>query len=78
MRPFPNKVTIPLLMLVVGILLYFLFALYTVETGIALVVGPIYPLYVMIAALSVLAFILILSALARYRWEAKAGTARQP
>ena len=58
MKPFSNKVNIPLLIIAVGLLRYFLIDLATILNGIAVISSPVYPLYISIgvSALGVLLF----------------------
>ncbi len=71
MKSISNKVTIPLLIIAIGLLAYFLFDLATILSGIAIISGPIYPLYIYIgiSALTVLSF--VTSIRARIKWESK-------
>ncbi len=69
MKPFSNTVNIPLLIIATGVLAYFLIDLETIVRGIAVITGPIYPLYISIGV-SVLTIMLIISSiLARIKWE---------
>ena len=69
MKPFSNTVNIPLLIIAIGVLAYFLIDLETIVRGIAVITGPIYPLYISIGV-SILTIMLIISSiLARIKWE---------
>jgi len=72
MRPISNKINIPLLIIAVGLLGYFLIALYSTLVGTAVLVGPIYPIYISIgvACLAVLGFTFLIRA--RNKWERNA------
>ncbi len=64
MKPFSNKVTVTLLLAVLGLLAYFLVVFYTVISGSASISDLIYPLYMTIEILIiVIASIAILIAL---------------
>ena len=69
MKPFSNKVNIPLLIIAVGLLGYFLVDLATILSGIAVISGPVYPLYISIgvSALGVMSF--VSSTMAMIKWE---------
>lgn len=69
MKPFSNKITIPLLVIAIGLLGYFIIALTTILTGIAQLVGPIYPLYISIGILILSILGIIASINARGKWE---------
>jgi len=71
MKPFSNKVNIPLLIIAVGLLVYFLIALLTILTGVAQLVGPIYPLYISIGILIIVILGIVSSIRARLKWEFK-------
>lgn len=69
MKPLSNKINILFLITALVILVYFLIDLDTVVNGIAVICGPIYPLYISIDV-TVLAIILIVSSiLVRIKWE---------
>ena len=51
MKPLSNKVNITLLIIAIGLLAYFLIDLATILSGIAIINGPIYPLYLTIGFL---------------------------
>ena len=69
MKPFSNRVNIPLLIVAIGLLAYFLIDLATVLSGITVISVLIYPLYISIgiSTLTVLSF--ITSIRARIKWE---------
>ena len=76
MKPFSNKFNVLLLIIAIGLLVYFLIDLATILSGVAIISGPIYPLYISIgiSALTVLSF--VTSIRARIKWESnkvKAG-----
>ncbi len=71
MKPFSYKVNIPLIIIAVGLLVYYLIALFTILTGMAQLVGPIYPLYVSIGVLILVIFGIVSSIRARVKWEFK-------
>lgn len=71
MKALSNKINIPLLIGAVGLLVYFLIDLATILSGRAVLVGPIYPLYISIGV-SVLTILVFLSSfIARTLWERK-------
>lgn len=71
MKPFSNKVTVTLLLAVLGLLAYFLVVFYTVISGFAPISDLIYPLYMTIEILIiVIASIAILIAL-ELRWDSR-------
>ena len=45
MKPFSNKFSVLLLIIAIGLLVYFLIDLATILSGVAIISGPIYPLY---------------------------------
>ena len=71
MKPFSYKVNIQLIIIAVGLLVYYLIALFTILTGMAQLVGPIYPLYVSIGVLILVIFGIVSSIRARVKWEFK-------
>jgi membrane protein implicated in regulation of membrane protease activity len=56
MRPFSNKFNVLLLIIAIGLLVYFLIDLATILSGVAIISGPIYPLYL---SIGILVFIII-------------------
>ena len=77
MKPFSNKFNVTLLIIAIGLLAYFLIDLVTVLSGIAVISGPIYPLYISIgiSALTVLSFVTLIRA--RVKWEINKVNARR-
>ena len=71
MKPFSNKINIPLLIIAIGLLGYFIIALTTILTGVAQLVGPIYPLYISIGVLILSVLGIVASINARGKWERK-------
>lgn len=69
MKPFSNKINIPLLIIAIGLLGYFIIALTTILTGVAQLVGPIYPLYISIGVLILSILGIVASINARGKWE---------
>ena len=69
MKPFSNKINIPLLVIAIGLLGYFIIALMTILTGVAQLVGPIYPLYISLGVLILSILGIISSIYARGKWE---------
>jgi hypothetical protein len=69
MKPFSNKINIPLLVIAIGLLGYFIIALTTILTGVAQLVGPVYPLYISIGILILSILGIIASINARGKWE---------
>lgn len=69
MKPFSNKINIPLLVIAIGLLGYFIIALTTILTGVAQLVGPIYPLYISIGVLILSILGIVASIYARGKWE---------
>ena len=69
MRPFSNKINISLLIIAIAFLTYYLVTLITILSGKAILVGPIYPLYISVGV-TVLTILGILTSIkARNRWE---------
>ena len=68
MKPFSKRDNILLLIIAVGLLGYFLVDLATIQSGIAVISGPVYPLYISIgvSALGVMSF--VFSTRARIKW----------
>lgn len=56
MKPFSNKFNVLLLIIAIGLLVYFLIDLATILSGVAIISGPIYPLYL---SIGILVFIII-------------------
>lgn len=56
MKPLSNKFNVLLLVIAIGLLLYFLIDLATILSGAAIISGPIYPLYL---SIGILVFIII-------------------
>jgi hypothetical protein len=71
MKPLSNKVTIPILIAAVELLCYFLFDLAVIAGGIAIISGPVYPLYLSIGFSILLVLGLVFSIKARIEWESK-------
>ena len=69
MRPFSNKINISLLIITIALLTYYLVALITILSGKAILVGPIYPLYISIGVNVFLIMVFLESIMARNRWE---------
>lgn len=69
MKPVSNKVNVPLLIGAVGLLAYFLIDLAAITSGIAIVSGPVYPLYLSIGFLILIVLGLAFSIKARIEWE---------
>jgi hypothetical protein len=69
LKPFSNKINIPLLIIAIGLLGYFIIALTTILTGVAQLVGPIYPLYISIGVLILSILGIVASINARGKWE---------
>ena len=71
MKPLSNKITVPLLIIAIGFLVYYLIALITILTGIAQLVGSIYTLYISIFFIFLLVLGLVFSIRSRVSWEGK-------
>ena len=69
MRPFSNIINISLLIITIALLTYYLVALITILSGKAILVGPIYPLYISIGVNVFLIMVFLESIMARNRWE---------
>ncbi len=69
MRPFSNKINISLLIIAIALLTYYLIALITILSGKAIMVGPIYPLYISIGVIILSILGILTSIRARNRWE---------
>ncbi len=69
MNPLSSKINIPLLLIAIGLLGYFIITLKTILTGRAQFLGLIYPLYIRIEVfiLSILGIIELFEA--RRKWE---------
>ncbi len=71
MKPLSNKITVPLLIIAIGFLVYYLIALITILTGIAQLVGSIYTLYISTFIIFLLVLGLVFSIRSRVSWEGK-------
>ncbi len=71
MKPVSNKVNIPILIVAAGLLAYFLIDLATALSGVAVISGPIYPLYITIGILVFLIVSLAILIILRAKWESK-------
>ena len=71
MKPLSNNINIPLIVIVLALLTYYLIALVTILTGFAYIVGPMYPIYISIFVLSLLLILLVFSIRARLSYEMK-------
>ncbi len=69
MRPFSNKINISLLIIAIALLTYYLIALITILSGKAILVGPIYPLYISIGVIVLSILGILTSIRTRNRWE---------
>ena len=69
MRLFSNKINISLLIIAIALLTYYLFTLIAILSGKAIVVGPIYPLYISIGVIVLSILGIFTSIRARNRWE---------
>lgn len=67
MKPCLNKINIPLLIIAVGLLAYFLFDLASILSGVAIISVPMYLLYTYIGILALLVLSLYTSIKARIR-----------
>ena len=76
MKPFSNRVNIPLLIVAVGLLAYFPIDLVTVLSGIAVFSGPIYPLYISIGISALTVLSIVTSIRTRIKWESNKGNTR--
>ena len=76
MKPFSNKFNVTLLIIAIGLLAYFLIDLAIILSGVAIISGPIYPLYITIGILVFLVISLVILIIMRAKWESnkvKAG-----
>ena len=76
MKPFSNKFNVTLLIIAIGLLAYFLIDLATILSGVAIISGPIFPLYITIGILAFLIVSLVILIILRAKWESnkvKAG-----
>jgi hypothetical protein len=76
MKPLSNKFNVTLLIIAIGLLAYFLVDLATILSGVAIISGPIYPLYITIGILAFLIVSLVILIILRAKWESnkvKAG-----
>lgn len=71
MKPLSNKITVPLLIIAIGFLVYYLIALITILTGIAQLVGSIYTLYISTFIIFLLVLGLVFSIRSRVSWKGK-------
>lgn len=77
MKPFSNKVTVPLLIIAIGVSVYFLIDLVAILTGIVVLSGPIYPLYISLGISVLTVFAFASSIRARIKWERNKVNARR-
>jgi len=66
MKPFSNKVTIPILIVAVGLLAYFLFDHAAITSGVAIISGRVFLLYISIGFSILLVMRLIFSIKERF------------
>lgn len=69
MKPFSNKVNVLLLIITIGLLLYILTYLATILSRVAVMSGPIYPLYITIRFLASLIVSLVVLLILRAKLE---------
>ena len=73
MKPLSNKFNVLLLVIAIGLLLYFLIDLATILSGVAIITGPIYPLYLTIGFLVFIIASLVLLIVLRAKSEIMMG-----
>ena len=76
MKPFSNKFNVTLLIITIALLAYFLVDLATVLSGIAVISGPIYPLYITIGFLAFLIVSLVILIILRVKLDTNKANAR--
>ena len=69
MKPLSNKFNVLLLVVAIGLLVYFLIDLATILSGVAIIIGPIYPLYLTIGFLVFIIASLVILIILRAKWE---------
>lgn len=69
MKPPSNKFNVILLIVAIGLLVYFLIDLATILSGVAIITGPIYPLYLTIGFLVFIIVSLVILIVLRTKWE---------
>ena len=69
MKQISNRVNVTLLIIAIGLLAYFLIDLATILSGVAVISGPVYPLYITIGFLAFLIVSLIILIILRAKWE---------
>ena len=69
MKPLSNKFNVLLLVVAIGLLVYFLIDLATILSGVAIIIGPIYPLYLTIGFLVFIVASLVILIILRAKWE---------
>ena len=69
MKPLSNKFNVLLLVVAIGLLVYFLIDLATILSGVAIIIGPIYPLYLTIGFLVFIIVSLVILILLRTKRE---------
>ena len=76
MKPFSNKFNVTLLIIAIGLIAYFLIDLVTVLSGIAVISGPIYPLYITVGILILIIVSLAISIILRAKRESRQNKGR--
>ena len=71
MKPLSNKFNVLLLVVAIGLLVYFLIDLATILSGVAIIIGPIYPLYLTIGFLVFIIASLVILIVLRAKSEIK-------
>jgi hypothetical protein len=76
MKPFSNKFNVTLLIIAIGLIAYFLIDLVTVLSGIAVISGPIYPLYITVGILILIIVSLAISIILRAKRKSRQNKGR--
>ena len=71
MKSLSNRVSVLLLIIAIGLLVYFLIALSTILSGVAIISGPIHPPYLSIEILVFVIISLVVLIIWRTKWESK-------
>lgn len=71
MKPLSNKFNVLLLIVAIGLLVYFLIDLATILSGVAIITGPIYPLYLTIGFFVFVIVSLVILIIMRVKWESQ-------
>ena len=77
MKQISNRVNVTLLIIAIGLLAYFLIDLATILSGVAIVSGTIYPLYITIGFLVFLVVSLAILIILKAHWETNKVNARR-